>query len=135
MTFEPGPLLQRNIALERVIWLVTVSPTGQPTSRPVWFVWDESAFLIHAPPESAKIRHLQVNPRSALHFNTDTDGEHVDVMFGRAEVWLDAPPPSECPGYLDKYAEDYPGIDHTVDSFDAAFSARLRIAPERSWGH
>jgi hypothetical protein len=29
---------------ESIIWLTTVTPSGQPQSTPVWFLWQEPAY-------------------------------------------------------------------------------------------
>lgn len=133
MPFELTDLIRRRIEDDRVVWLVTVSPAGQPSTRPVWFVWDGDEFVVYTRPDDAKSRHIAGNDRVALNFNSDALGRDVVVIFGRAVLVPDPVPPSAFPGYLDKYVDRFPIIGYDVESYDATFRAALRIRPERSW--
>lgn len=133
VTFALTAQIQKHIDNERIIWLSTVSPTGQPSPRPVWYRWDGAAFVVYTFPGAAKIRHIRANPKVAVHFNADREGEDVVVMVGRAEIDTDPVPPSAYPGYLDKYGAALPGIGYTVESLDAEFTVVVRVVPERWW--
>ncbi|MEU4518116.1 pyridoxamine 5'-phosphate oxidase family protein [Amycolatopsis sp. NPDC024027] len=64
--------------------------------------------------------------------NSDSRGGSILVVTGKAHV--EAGKPSEAPGYLDKYGSHFAGIGLTADGFDAKYSVRIRVVPERSWG-
>ncbi len=134
MAFELTDQIRRRIDEEHVIWLTTVTEAGEPSPRPVWFVWDEDAFLIYSAPDTAKVRHVRAG-RSAvsLNFNRDSGGGDVVVIAGQAEVLDDVVPPTSAPGYLDKYAEGIASIGMPPATFDATYPVGLRVTPERSW--
>jgi PPOX class probable F420-dependent enzyme len=125
--------IRERVETERILWLTTVSPSGRPAPRPVWFVWDGDAFVVYSKPGTAKLRHIDGNDQVALHFNSDHLGRDVIVMTGTAERVRAPVPPSEFPGYLDKYADRFPHIGHDRASYDAAYWVALRITPERWW--
>ncbi|WP_091674914.1 TIGR03667 family PPOX class F420-dependent oxidoreductase [Amycolatopsis marina] len=132
MTFEQTAQFRRRIA-DTIVWLTTVTSTGKPAPKPVWFVFDGESFLIFSEPGALKMKHIDANPNVALHFNIAPDGEDVLVVSGTAEVVPDVLP-STAPGYLDKYEAHYPRIGHDRDSVDATYSAAIRVTPTRSWG-
>ncbi|GAB3480056.1 TIGR03667 family PPOX class F420-dependent oxidoreductase [Nocardiopsis coralliicola] len=134
MTSTLSEAILRRAHEDSVIWLGTVTPSGRPTTRPVWFYWDGSAFVLYSEPGAAKVRHIEANPNAVLNFNTAPDGEDVAVVFGTAVAERGAPPPSGLTGYMHRYRAALPGIGYSEESFDAAFSVRITVAPVRSWG-
>ncbi|MGI9008873.1 MAG: pyridoxamine 5'-phosphate oxidase family protein, partial [Streptosporangiaceae bacterium] len=44
---------------EPIIWLTTVSPSGQPQSSPVWFLWDGGEFLIYGSKNGPKTPNIR----------------------------------------------------------------------------
>ncbi|TCO50664.1 PPOX class probable F420-dependent enzyme [Actinocrispum wychmicini] len=125
--------LKRHLS-DTVAWLTTTSPTGRPSPRPVWFVLDGEDFLVFSEAGKAKLKHIETNPRVALHFNSAPDGQDVLVISGRAEQTDSALVPSTAPGYLDKYERHYARIGFDRDRFDRSYSVGIRITPVRSWG-
>ncbi|GAA1075156.1 TIGR03667 family PPOX class F420-dependent oxidoreductase [Nocardiopsis composta] len=133
MAFTLTEKLRRHVHEDEVVWLGTVSGAGRPTTRPVWFHWDGSAFRVYTSPGSAKVRHLRAAPGASLNFNCSPEGEDVAVVLGTAEVVDDPGPPSADAGYMARYAARLPGIGFTPAEFDASYRVLLRIVPERSW--
>lgn len=115
-------------------WLSTVTPSGKPAPRPVWFVLDGQTYWVFSQPGAAKVRHIEQNPNVSLHFNSTADGFDVLVVTGTAELVADGPKASEAPGFLDKYAHQLPNIGSDVQKMDAEYSTPIRITPTRSWG-
>ncbi|MBB4934103.1 PPOX class probable F420-dependent enzyme [Lipingzhangella halophila] len=133
MVVELTPALRERAGKEPVIWLTTVSPSGQPMPRPVWFVWDGDEFVIYTYPGAAKVAHIDANPKVTLHFDDNQSGE-IYVLIGRAERVAEPMPPSRFPGYLDKYRDSLPEINYTVAELDATMTIALRIGVHRLWG-
>ncbi|WP_020664044.1 TIGR03667 family PPOX class F420-dependent oxidoreductase [Amycolatopsis benzoatilytica] len=118
---------------ESVAWLSTVTPKGRPAPRPVWSVLDGEDILVFSKPDTAKLRHIAANPEVSFHLNSNDQGGSIIVVNGRAHV--DEAKASEAPGYLGKYQRRYAGIGYPdAAAFDADYSVRIRIVPEKSWG-
>ena len=125
--------LQR-IHSEEVIWLTTVTPSGVPQPRPVWFVWDGEAFIIYSQPHAKKVRHIEQNPNVSLHFDAGATGEDVEVFIGTATIDHAAPPVKQMAAYIEKYRAGFVHIKMTEDDYSATFSTALRIVPIRLRG-
>ena len=41
MAFEPTAQVEGHLVNDLVVWLTTVTPSGRPAPRPVWFMWEE----------------------------------------------------------------------------------------------
>ena len=133
MAFEFTERIERRLADDLIAWLTTVTPTGRPAPRPVWFVWDGAAIIIYSLNNGAKLRHIQANNQVAVHFNTTADGGDVVVISGRAELVPDAPAPTRFPGLLDKYAATIEEMGQTPQWYDDEYGVGLRVTPEGAW--
>ncbi len=133
MAFELTERIERHLAGDEIAWLTTVTPTGRPAPRPVWFVWDGAAITIYSLNEGAKLRHIRANNQVAVHFNSAADGTDVVVISGHADLVPDAPAPSEFTGFLDKYAVAIERMGRTPQWYDDAYGVALRVTPERAW--
>lgn len=131
---ELGQRTLERIKSELVIWLTTVSPRGIPQPRPVWFVWDGEAFTIYSTPQARKLVHIANNPNVALHFNTDTDGEDVQVILGNAFVDKNAPPSKSNSAYSEKYHAGIVSLGMDEEKYSATFSVAVRVIPSRLRG-
>ena len=111
MGFELTEQIERHLISDQIAWLTTVTPYRVPGAdpRPVWFVWDGSAITIYSLNSGAKQRHIAANDKVTVHFDSGPGGGDIVVIYGRASVVPDAPPPSKFPGLLDKYL---PTIEH-----------------------
>jgi PPOX class probable F420-dependent enzyme len=63
--------------------MTTVSPSGTPVPRPVWFVWEEDSVLMYSEPKQ-RIRNIETNPRVTLNFDGDGGGGDIVVLTGEA---------------------------------------------------
>jgi hypothetical protein len=70
--------------------------------------------------------HIAQNAKVSLNFNTDPDGEKVAVMLGEAHLAPDAPPTTENPQYLEKYAKGITSLEMTPAEFAAVLQAEVK---------
>jgi PPOX class probable F420-dependent enzyme len=133
MGFELTEQIERHLISDQIAWLTTVTPSGWPAPRPVWFVWDGAAIHIYSLTQGAKQRHIAANDKVALHFDSGPGGGDIVVISGRAEVVPGAPPPSLLPGLLDKYAPAIEYMGREPQWYDDEYSVALRVTPERAW--
>jgi PPOX class probable F420-dependent enzyme len=132
MAFELTEQIGKHLVNDNIAWLTTVTPTGRPAPRPVWFMWDGTAITVYSMPDAAKLRHIAANDHVSLHFNCAPDGGDVVVISGSAAVLPGAPLPSAAPGLLDKYLGQIQAMGHAPEWYDS-YSTAIRITPERAW--
>jgi PPOX class probable F420-dependent enzyme len=133
MGFELTEQIERHLISDQVVWLTTVTPTGRPTPRPVWFVWDGSAITVYSVNRGAKLRHIAVNDSVSLNFNSTPGGGDVVVISGHARIVRDAPLPSRFPGLLDKYMPAVESMGRPASWFDENYRTAIHITPDRAW--
>jgi PPOX class probable F420-dependent enzyme len=131
---ETGRRALARLAREQVIWLTTVSASGVPQPRPVWFTWDGSLFTVVSEPAAWKLRHIEANPNVSLHFDAGPGGEDVQVLLGRAWIDRNAPAVRDMPDYLSKYAEGLRQINLSVERYSGMFNTIIRVQPLRLRG-
>jgi PPOX class probable F420-dependent enzyme len=131
-----GRAVQQHIEDQYVIWLTTVDSNLMPQPRPVWFIWEDDAFLIFSQAQAYKVKHIAHNPKVALHFNTDETGDkHVIVFTGQASIEPNHPPAHQVPAYYEKHKEDIAGLEMTPEEFSREYSIAIKIRPTevRGW--
>ncbi|TMJ09854.1 MAG: TIGR03667 family PPOX class F420-dependent oxidoreductase [Bacillati bacterium ANGP1] len=127
-TSRLGRRINRRLTAEKIIWLTTVDSRHTPQPRPVWFHWDGQTILIFSERDKAKLRHIAQNPRVALSFNTDEDGNNVGVVIGEAKILGEQPPTARVKAYLRKYREGVKDIGMTVPEFTASFAIPILVS-------
>lgn len=149
MAFEITDQIRHRLTDDTLVWLTTVSPSGRPAPRLVWFIWiAESAAagpepgphpgggqscVIYSQPGTAKLRHIAGNDRVTLNFNSNDLGGDAVVLAGRAELAPDLPSAPGIPGLLDKYAALLDAIGMTAEQFTDTYSIPIRVLPDRTW--
>ena len=132
-----GRVVNKHLKNEYFVWLTTVDSKGSPQPRPVWFIWEDEAFLIFSQPNAYKVKHLKNNPKVSLHFNTvDEAGEKEVIVFcGEALIDKDTPPAPKVIAYLQKYKAGIIGLNSTPEEFGKEYSTAIRIKPTevRGW--
>jgi PPOX class probable F420-dependent enzyme len=131
LSAEASAALEERLAAEGVAWITTVTADGQPQSSPVWFLWDEGAFLVYAQPRSWKVRNVRANPSVSLHLNSDEQGGQVVTFEGSAQISDGHPQAHQVAAYLSKYREGIAGIGMTPEELGAEYSVALHITPAR----
>jgi PPOX class probable F420-dependent enzyme len=134
--FDPGtPQGGRAIARltdEKIIWLTTVRPNGQPQTSPVWFLYEDGEFLIYSLAGTARTANLEENPRVSLNLDGDGEGGNIVAIEGSARIDPDAPPSDAVAAYQEKYAGSIAGNGWTPESFAADYPVAIRITPRRA---
>ena len=119
---------------EQILWLTTVTASGKPSPRPIWFTWDDESVLIYTERSSWKVTHIDANPQVSLHFNSDEYGGDIQVLIGTAQIDLSAPPVRDNSSYISKYGEGIGAIDMDVDSYSQRFDTPIRVQLKRLRG-
>lgn len=136
LTSEFGRAVKQHLENQYVIWLTTVDAKLTPQPRPVWFVWQDDAFLIFSQPQAHKVSHIRKNPNVALHFNTDETGDkHVIVFTGQASIEPNTLPAHQVPAYFAKYKDGISNLGMTPEEFSRDYSTAIEIKPTdmRGW--
>ena len=132
MAFELTEQIEKHLTGDQIVWLTTITPSGRPAPRPVWFLWNGTDIVIYSQPDAAKLKHIARNSQVSLNFNCTPGGGDVVVVSGQAQLPGDAPPPSGVPGLLDKYRGTIAAMGNTPEWYDS-YSTAIRVTPERSW--
>jgi PPOX class probable F420-dependent enzyme len=121
----------RRLREETIIWLTTVTASGQPQSTPLWFLWDGEEFLIYGSKDGPKTRNIERNPQVSLHLEGNGRGGANVIFEGTAQVDADAPLADAFPAYLDKYLSL---ITQTwsLDAFAEDYPHLIRVTPTRA---
>ena len=114
-------------------WLTTVSPTGQPESVPVWFLFrdEDETVLVYSEPGKPKLRHIAQNPQVAIGLDVTDIGRDIVRIDGLAREVPEVGPADEQPQYRAKYAERIGTLFGDAERFAAQFSVPLLITPRR----
>ena len=131
---ELGTRARQRLTTEQVIWLTTVAASGTPHPRPVWFLWDSSAFLIYSQARAKKLEHIARNPQVALHFNSTPDGDDIQVFLATATIDRNPPIAQDVDAYLAKYRAAIEAIDMTPETLRATYNVLLRAVPTKLRG-
>src|SRR5262249_53563030 len=67
---------------ELIIWLTTVTESGQPKPTPVWFLWDGQEFLIYSLKDGRKTGYIAANPHVSLHLDGHRRGRGERALRG-----------------------------------------------------
>jgi PPOX class probable F420-dependent enzyme len=126
-----GGRADQRLRSEQILWLVTVRADGQPQASPVWFLWDGTTILVFSQPGAQKLRNLAVNPRVAVHLDSDGIGGDVVTIDATAAIDPDAPPMDQLEGYLAKYQARIQALGYTSAQLAHGFSVAIRIRPVR----
>ncbi len=132
---EFGARVMKRLDDETTAWLTTIGPDGTPQPRPIWFYWDGETILIYSQPNTAKLRHLQTNPRVSFNFDGDGHGGNIIVLTGEATLDATAPPASQHREYVAKYTRGFRALNMTAASFAEAYSEAIRLTPLKVRGH
>lgn len=138
MIFDPAnpadPVAIRaveRLATDRVAWLTTVTPDGQPQTMPIWFLWEGAEIVVYGDHRARRNRNIDANPRVSFHLADNGVGDDVVVIEGTARFDPDYPPVPDNPAYLARYGD---WIDAQLGGpyqMAQTYSMVIRITPTR----
>ena len=132
MAAELTEEVSRRLESDRYAWLTTVTKSGQPVPRLLFFHFDGHEVTVYSMPNAAKVAHIKARPRVSLNLDSDGNGSGVVVVAGEARVdAVDADPIADEP-YQAKY-RDYALSMGKTEEFLRAFSTRLKIRVDKVW--
>ena len=132
---EFGARVARHLREEIVVWMTTVTPTGWPLPRPVWFIWDGGESIVMYSQPGARVRNIESNRRVTLNFDGDRRGGDIVVLSGNAAVDANTPSADRSGEYVAKYDELIASIGMTPATFAQEYSVPVRIQIVRVSGH
>jgi PPOX class probable F420-dependent enzyme len=130
-TTEAGARALARLATEKIGWLTTVNPDGQPQSSPIWFLWAGDEVILYSHKRAPRNGNILDRPRVSFNLNTDAAGDDVVTMEGLARLDADGPPATANDAYLAKYAGMLEGYGWTAEYFAGEYPLLVRIAPTR----
>jgi PPOX class probable F420-dependent enzyme len=130
-----GERVARRLREEMVIWFTAEAEDGTPQPNPVLFLWDGTSFLIYCQQGAKRLEHIKHDPRVALHFNSDPQGEDIVVFTGTARIATGEPPADQNRAYLAKYQKGIEQLAGSVQNFVAQYSVAVRVTPDRVRGY
>lgn len=116
---------------ERIGWLTTVNPDGQPQSSPIWFLWEDDEVLIYSGRRAPRNGNIPDRPLVAFNLNSDALGGSVVTMEGVARIDAEGPPASDHPAYLAKYQGLLDDSGWTPAYFAGEYPVVVRVTPTR----
>jgi len=126
---KAGARALERLERERIAWLTTVTPEGQPQTLPIWFIWEDGTILLYSRKVAVRNANLRQNPRVAFHLSDDGAGGDIVEIEGEAVLDPDAPPPRDHARYLAKYSDLLAGSGWTPEYFSEAYPHPFRITP------
>jgi PPOX class probable F420-dependent enzyme len=129
-----GKRIAEQLEKNECMWLTTVDAEGTPQPVPIWFHWDGETFLFYSQPNKPKLRHIENNPRVALHFDTDEHGRTVGTFIGTARVDPSAHSADQIPAYMAKYREEIEHLGWSTEYYLSEYTVPIRITPVKLRG-
>jgi PPOX class probable F420-dependent enzyme len=133
MSVELTQEVSSRLQSDKFGWLTTVSKSGQPVPRLVWFYFDGTKLTVYTLPQAAKVIHIKAHPAVSLNLDSDGRGGGIIVVGGTATVdATDVNCRNDGP-YWAKYGELAQQVESNEGMSMDAFSTRLAITPTRVW--
>jgi PPOX class probable F420-dependent enzyme len=132
MTVELTQEVSDRLSSDKYGWLTTVTKSGQPVPRLVWFLFDGREITVYSMPNAAKLAHIKAHPRVSFNLDSDGNGRGTVVVAGEARIDAEGANSLEDAQYQTKY-RDYAASMGMTEEFLAAFSTRLKISFGKVW--
>jgi len=128
---EGGAHALERLATERMGWLTSVAPDGQPQSLPIWFIWTDGEVFLYSRKTAKRNANIEADPRVSFNLDTRKDGDDVVAMEGTARFDPDGPLCSQYPEYLAKYRDKLEEYGWEADYMDRVYPVIIRVTPNR----
>jgi PPOX class probable F420-dependent enzyme len=131
-----GARALERLANDRIAWLTSVAPDGQPQSMPVWFLWepDTGEILVYSQAGAIRNTNLRSNPKVSFHFSDDGSGGDIVSLDGEARLDEAGMRAVHDTAYLAKYGDWLKDYDWTPEYFSSAYPHPVRIRPTKVRG-
>ena len=116
---------------DKIAWLTSVTPDGQPQTFPVWFLWEAGEVLVYSSKKAKRNANIAANPRVSIHLEGDSDGGDLVIVEGMARIDNATPAPGRHEAYMAKYGEWMVRDLGSVEAFLAEYIVPVRITPTR----
>lgn len=131
MTIELTQEVSSRLTSDHYGWLTTVTKSGQPVPRLVWFYFDGANLTVYSMPRAGKVAHIMAHPQVSLNLDSTGDGGGIVVVGGTAAVVATDVDCRTDEPYWAKYREDAAKFGLTEAM--AEYSTRLMITPTKVW--
>lgn len=129
---EQKPHVEARLATDLIAWLTTVRPSGTPDTVPVWFVWQDGAFIVYSEPDKLKLRNLELNPNVSMAIDDTKGGDDVVRFEGTATIEPGHPGADRVQAYVRKYERHIERLGYgDARAFAASFSVPVLVTPTR----
>ncbi len=126
-----GARALERLANDKIAWLTTVTPAGQPQSTPVWFLWLKGEILVYGDHRALRNRNIEANPRVSFHLADDGSGGDIVAIQGTARVEPEYLAVPDNPAYLEKYGAWIDSGLGGPDRMAQTYSMPILISPTR----
>ena len=116
---------------DKIAWLTSVTPDGQPQTFPVWFLWEDGEVLVYSAKSAKRNGNVAVNPRVSVHLEGNADGGDLVIVEGIARVDHRTRSADQHAAYMAKYGDWMVRDLGSVEAFLAEYTVPIRIAPAR----
>ncbi len=130
-TTPAGARALERLGSERMGWLTTINPDGQPQSSPIWFLWSDGELTIYSGKRAPRNDNIGDRPLVSFNLNSDAEGGDVVTMEGVARIDPAAPPASADAAFLAKYRGVLAEYAWTTEYFAREYPVVVRIQPTR----
>lgn len=126
-----GARALERLASEKIGWLTTINPDGQPQSSPLWFLWADGEIRIYSGKRAPRNDNIGDRPLVSFNLNSDPGGGEVCTMEGVARIDTSAPPASADTVFLAKYGSMLDGSGWTAAYYATEYPVVVRVTPTR----
>jgi PPOX class probable F420-dependent enzyme len=116
---------------ERMGWLTTIDPDGQPQSSPIWFLWLGAEILVYSHVRAPRNANIEAHARVSFNLDTASDGDDYVTMEGQTRVDDSLPPSSVNGAYQVKYRPDIDRYGWTPEWLAEHYPVPIVITPTR----